>query len=115
MIEIDNPELWCTVRLKEVNTVVIGFECVTWFGKNTDGTRAGFSGGACPEDNFDKADRWATGHIKWDGCSDWNFLPDDCMMHFCSGKDFNQAAERMKWIYREAAKAMGEKFQGDLP
>lgn len=36
--------------------------------------------------DLDKAERVIKGSIKWDGCSNWNMMPDDTLLHFC-GKE----------------------------
>ncbi len=33
-----------------------------------------------------KGDVFATGGVKWDGCSNWSFKTDACMFHACDRK-----------------------------
>lgn len=39
------------------------------------------------------------GHIKWDGCSNWNFDKPDCMHHFCGRKRAEAFANLMSAMY----------------
>lgn len=43
--------------------------------------------------NLEEADPLFTGMIKFDGCSNWNFKPDDVLMHFCGRYRLNQFKE----------------------
>ncbi len=44
-----------------------------------------------------------TGAVKWDGCSNWDFSPDDVMAHFCHPEDMDRLAEAVKACIAKAA------------
>lgn len=53
---------------------------------NTDGTFKLRSEDDIPVDDVKEAGALFRGFIRWDGCSNWDFLTQNCMMHFC-GKE----------------------------
>lgn len=65
------------------------------------------------ETDFDNAQAIMTGHVKWDGCANFDLQPDECMVHFCSEKGIADFALIMRCIYREAG-AMMPWFEGEL-
>lgn len=44
------------------------------------------TGGGFTE-NISEAHSDLSGSIKWDGCSNWNMMPDEARLHFCSRED----------------------------
>lgn len=57
--------------------------------------------------NIDKAKRILVGTIKWDGCSDINFYPDnDGCSHFCGMKSALDLGYILGALYEEAKKTM---------
>ena len=51
-----------------------------------------------------KAARYAEGHVKWDGCADFQFEPDDnVMIHTCSPKQALALGQVMIVVYRIAS------------
>jgi hypothetical protein len=59
-------------------------------------------------DEWDLAQYMAKGHLKWDGCHEFEL--DD---HFCSGQMRASAFSAIDHAIRKAAVVMGEKFDGD--
>lgn len=39
------------------------------------------------------------GHIKWDGCSDWDMNTSKCMMHFCGRDDADGLGRLVNRMY----------------
>lgn len=40
---------------------------------------------------IEEAQIFASGSVKWDGCSNWHFdITDDCMLHSCSREDLER-------------------------
>lgn len=60
--------------------------------------------------DFNEAESFLTGNIKWDGCSNWNFHTDDCMKHFCGRKDAVSIGELMNHLYQIASERMIRKI-----
>jgi len=61
--------------------------------------------------DIDKADTWLTGHIKWDGCSNWRFVEQErSMLHFC-GKELAMGVGRLFGkMYEIAKREMGDNY-----
>jgi hypothetical protein len=57
-------------------------------------------------EDTDTAEELGHGHIKWDGCSDWDFNTDDCMKHFCGREDVQRFGRMMEHLYDIAAEKM---------
>ena len=51
------------------------------------------------------------GHIKWDGCSNWDFKMHECMAHFCGKKSATSIGLLMARCYELAATM--EKYDRD--
>lgn len=45
------------------------------------------------------------GFVKWDGCSNWNFNTENCMLHFCDKDEAAELGKIMALLY-EIAHAM---------
>lgn len=55
----------------------------------------------------DEAEKYLHGSIKWDGCSDLNFWPDDDgYVHWCGPHDFRKHFQLLETIYRRAQELM---------
>lgn len=48
------------------------------------------------------------GSIKWDGCSNWDFNTDECMMHFCGKGGVEEFGKLLIKLYDMTAVAMPE-------
>ena len=48
------------------------------------------------------------GSIKWDGCSNWDFGTDECMMHFCGVAGAVEFGKLIPKLYEMVADAMPE-------
>jgi hypothetical protein len=47
-----------------------------------------------PTDDLSKADVFAHGHVKWDGCSNWHFdRQDEVMIHGCGRSDLSRIGD----------------------
>lgn len=61
-----------------------------------------------PTDSRANAATWMRGHVKWDGCSDWIWMPGDALMcdgqsvHFCGLDDIERMGELFRRIYQLA-------------
>jgi len=62
----------------------------------------------------DEGEASITGHVKWDGCMDWQTNPN-CMAHLCEP----EAVPDLAWAFREAWRlcgdAMGDKYDQNAP
>jgi hypothetical protein len=56
--------------------------------------------------DFDAAEPFLTGFIKWDGCSNWDFHSRDCMIHFCGRKHATSIGRLMDRLYQIASERM---------
>lgn len=49
---------------------------------------------------FEKAEIYISGSVKWDGCSNWDFEPDsETLVHFCGLDDAEEMLELFKRMY----------------
>ena len=53
--------------------------------------------------DFDKAEVFLSGSIKWDGCSNWDFHTDECMKHFCGRAQAVGIGALMDHLYQIAS------------
>lgn len=53
--------------------------------------------------DFDVAEPFLTGFIKWDGCSNWDFHTDDCLRHFCGKVHATSIGRLMDRLYQIAS------------
>lgn len=53
----------------------------------------------------------AHGHVKWDGCCNYDFEPDDAMRHECGRDGFRKLMTAFLRVYDEAEKVMGRKIE----
>ena len=61
-------------------------------------------------DSLDEAQRVITGSIKWDGCSDLTFFPDENgYNHFCGKMSAVEVGELISCIYDKAMVLLGDK------
>lgn len=67
-----------------------------------------------PTESIDEADPFATGRVKWDGCSDWHF--DECdrvNIHGCTRHDVTRIGDVLGKCWDMAAE-MIEAWSGDV-
>lgn len=48
---------------------------------------------------FENGEKFVSGSIKWDGCSNWDFHTEECMMHFCGSSDATSIGSLMSAFY----------------
>lgn len=66
--------------------------------------------GYCETTIIGKARLYLSGHVKWDGCSNWNFdANEDCMLHFCEREQLVNIGKLLAWMYDYTEKNL-EKF-----
>lgn len=46
--------------------------------------------------SLDEMDPTLRGSVKWDGCSNWDFQPDNVLVHFCEPEDVQKLADVVK-------------------
>ncbi len=64
-------------------------------------------------DNLEDADKFLRGHVKWDGCSNWEIEPDQiAMLHFCDKEQAQNVGVLFGRIYDLAAKFI-PRWDGD--
>jgi hypothetical protein len=75
-----------------------------------EGTKAYFGGDGVQEfaDNFEKAERFIDGEIKWDGCSHIYFGDKTGYIHLCGGHSFLHMEFVLREMFRIAAEKMPE-------
>ena len=56
--------------------------------------------------NLDEAERVFVGHVKWDGCSNWDLNGDGGIPHFCSKEQAVRVGAVMALCYDYAAALM---------
>ena len=67
----------------------------------------GMTAGQDPEtDDQAQAEVFISGHVKWDGCSNWNIGSDGVMLHFCSVRQAERLGELLRWLYEWADEMM---------
>ena len=101
-----------------------GFKVYEIIGRCEDGTLLfELKGGTGPMDqvqDLNEAEMYLNTSIKWDGCSDWNFKPDECDKHFCGFNDADTLGQLMKRMYeiaRDVIEPQGlqlEKFSREM-
>lgn len=47
------------------------------------------------------------GHVKWDGCSNWDYLTNECMAHYCGVSGVKRFGDMQVYLYELAAELMG--------
>jgi hypothetical protein len=57
-------------------------------------------------EDFTKALPFASGSVKWDGCSNWAFGEPDCMTHICGVSDLAKHIAGMRAVYELAARVL---------
>ena len=66
-------------------------------------------------ESTDNAEVCLQGSIKWDGCSDIHFYPqDEGYNHFCGMRDAKQLGLLLESIYKNSAKLLGVEDDDDL-
>jgi len=96
------------IHAKPANEVVIKVEVFkSWVSMYEDGSKQypirGAVSGMDTTDDLEQAQRMFTGTIKWDGCSDLNFFPDeDGYEHFCGRKGAIALGELINQAYEIA-------------
>jgi hypothetical protein len=64
--------------------------------------------------SLDEAQRVVEGYIKWDGCSDITFYPDQGgNVHFCGEKSAKVIGELLRVTYQIAEGFLGDKVDKD--
>lgn len=48
----------------------------------------------------------ATGSVKWDHCSNWDFSPDDVMMHFCEREEIGRFFETIQFCFDKTSELL---------
>ena len=46
--------------------------------------------------------------VKWDGCSNMDYLTDECEAHYCGVADLNRFCSMQIWLYAKAAELLGD-------
>jgi hypothetical protein len=54
-------------------------------------------------EDFAESQRFLSGSIKWDGCSNWDWHTDGCLMHFCGRGEAVSIGTLMTKLYDIAA------------
>lgn len=57
-------------------------------------------------DNFDDAERYIEGTVKWDGCSHFNFGDGTGYLHLCGGAHIEQLGQVCNVIYERCGELM---------
>lgn len=65
----------------------------------TDETTTHYMGNYGPTNDRTEANVYLRGHVKWDGCSNWDFCTHECMMHFCEREDMVAVGELLGRLY----------------
>lgn len=50
------------------------------------------------------------GHVKWDGCSNWNIPPGNYQFHFCGREKMQEFADLLQAMFDWAAELMPDKL-----
>lgn len=98
----DDLGFTCVMQL--INEAVLGVRLWAISGHMSDdpGVRIyGDMGDGLPAD-FYKVTETIDGGVRFDGCSNWNTMPDGVCQHFCDG-DFDAGARAMRRAYERAA------------
>lgn len=57
-------------------------------------------------DDFALAERFATGSVKWDGCSNWDFHTSEVLAHFCGVDDIEKHVAALRAAYAITARVL---------
>jgi hypothetical protein len=79
------------------------YDIVGWDGGNTQGvndrplwTRAGAHSSGDYVETWEESEVYLSGHVKWDGCSNWCFDEQNrCMLHACCKSDVQRFGDVM--------------------
>lgn len=99
-------EHWFTISHWLCNEYVMGFECykIVGFGEDNERWYEGLEDSDNTTD-IDKAQKYLSGEIKWDGCSNMKFDEQEkCMLHFCGTHRLKQLSGLFKTLYEIAGK-----------
>lgn len=91
----------CVFSVTEINEVELGFKVAKVIGISLDqgGIPSYRAEGNGSTDDFEKAELFLSGSIKWDGCSNWDFHDHDGMAHFCGKNDATGLGRLMDHLY----------------
>ena len=87
---------------------VVAYENI---GASDDGTVIWADADLQPTDEFEKADPYLSGHVKWDGCSEF----DLGHQHFCGPFFYVQHATLLRYIFFRAHELMGREPEDKWP
>lgn len=51
--------------------------------------------------------------FRWDGCGNWDFAPEGCMLHTCGRNDVQAFAEMMVHLHKRAHELISESEGGE--
>ena len=60
--------------------------------------------------NIDEAIPEITGHVKWDGCSNWNLAPNNVMLHGCGADDLLNVGKIMHECWKMTESLIPDKW-----
>jgi hypothetical protein len=75
-------------------------------------------GSPCFTEDIEKAERYACGWIKWDGCINWRYRPDNGVdyLHLCGRSGAKKEAEKLGHLFDRLYDAVNEllpSYDGD--
>ena len=79
-----------------IHSHCVFFEVYEVVGEDTDGSLLYGSNFDSADDVDDLKDCHISGVVKWDQCSDWDFQPNNVMIHFCEAEDVDRLANMVK-------------------
>lgn len=98
--------------VNEINEAVLGFRVVKIIGHDVNDINF-YSKDNDTTTDFEAADPFLSGSIKWDGCSNWDFHDHDCMVHFCGRADATSIGRLMDHLYTITSERL-DTFDSDL-
>jgi hypothetical protein len=61
---------------------------------------------------FEEGESFLSGHVKWDGCSNWDFHTGEIMAHFCSRAEAAGVGRLLDHLYQIAKERLAS-YEGD--
>jgi len=82
----------------EVTSVALGGIKCYW--------RKGADSSMDDTEDFNDAERYISGSVKWDGCSHFNFGDEEGYLHLCGGSDIGKLQNTLRVIYERCGALM---------
>lgn len=111
IIEQIGDDFGVTVRY-EVDGASVKFFAAEVTGVQEDGTkfywRKGADSSMGDTSDFNDAERYIDGMVKWDGCSHYNFGDENGYLHLCGAADIEKLGNVVETIYERCGELMKE-------